>query len=297
MKPTIDLATQDEISSRYKNGANMRQISESMNLGDKIVRNALKRSKTPRRSRHETSTKFKFNEKAFDELTDDSAYWIGFLMADGTIRARPLEHTFNISVTLEASDKGHLEKLKAFLNLDRPLYVRPPIRWRGIKEQAELQFNSEYTVNALAFYGVVPNKSLIASPAPILLNNNHFWRGLVDGDGHINISRQKLPIIHLSGSHDVVHGFCEFGKTISNTSISPRPIKGIFQAALHGQNAVPVIRCLYLGATTYLDRKMDKAMKILDLVCPTCGTWMGKNPSWPHAEDIYNKIWKTDGIE
>ena len=49
------------------------------------------------------------NEQAFSKLTPEAAYWVGFLMADGSIVGR------SVGIALALKDAGHLELFRAFM--------------------------------------------------------------------------------------------------------------------------------------------------------------------------------------
>jgi DNA-binding transcriptional regulator WhiA len=106
--------------------------------------------------------------------TEDKAYWLGFLYADGYISK------YNqIEVSLSLEDIDHLKKLKKFVNTNTNIITD--------KYRCRLLFCSKEMVSDLAILGCVNNKSLILTfpteeqvPQNLL---NHFLRGYVDGDG------------------------------------------------------------------------------------------------------------------
>src|SRR5437899_215773 len=54
----------------------------------------------------ETRVKYHYNRRFFAEMTEESAYWAGFLAADGC--SHPARNM--VQVILKAVDRGHLEK-------------------------------------------------------------------------------------------------------------------------------------------------------------------------------------------
>ncbi len=135
---------------------------------------------------------------------------------------------------------------------------------------ARISLISKRLTNALAQYGVVPNKSLTAKVIG-LENNADFWRGVVDGDGSIAItnSRGKFePTLELVGSHGIVSQFAAFVKSVSPESTSSvRPQGTIWVTNTHGKCAVPVIDAMYMHCTTALKRKRRIALQILLASC------------------------------
>ena len=57
-----------------------------------------------------------FDETVFDEITEESAYWMGFLMADGNIYLPKGKRNPRITLVLSEKDKEHIVKFKFFLN-------------------------------------------------------------------------------------------------------------------------------------------------------------------------------------
>ena len=106
--------------------------------------------------------------------TEEKAYWLGFLYADGYVSK------YNqIEVSLALEDEEHLGKLKTFINTNTNI----------IKDdhRARLLFCSQKLATDLARLGCVNGKSLILTfPTSEQLPDElvrHFLRGYVDGDG------------------------------------------------------------------------------------------------------------------
>lgn len=106
--------------------------------------------------------------------TEEKAYWLGFLYADGYISK------YNqIEVNLSPEDKEHLIKLKLFVNTNTNIIED--------EHRCRLLFCSKEMAADLAKLGCVNNKSLILTfPTEEQVPNTflrHFLRGYVDGDG------------------------------------------------------------------------------------------------------------------
>jgi len=198
------------------------------------------------------------NDNAFDELTKESAYWIGFLMADGNISIRK-HGAPELSVVLANKDRQHVEKFRRFLGSTHALI--------DISSTKATRFSvrSEKLVSALAKYGVVPNKSFITDAPVILEMNSDFWRGIIDGDGWIAIDNRNRPRLELVGSEKMLHQFIAFVQACHpQCGASVRPHKGIFKVGLLCTAATEVIRSLYDNESVALDRKQAVASTILE---------------------------------
>jgi hypothetical protein len=133
----------------------------------------------------------------FKDLDDESAYWIGFLMADGNIESMKN----NVNVTLQIGDRDHIEKFKKFTKGNNSIREISQKRiYKNIEtvgHYSRYSFTSDEVVKTLSLYGVVPRKSLTATPSPLVSGNKHFWRGVIDGDGCISRDLSRFrPILH-----------------------------------------------------------------------------------------------------
>lgn len=131
--------------------------------------------------------KYNLNENFFDEINDKSAYWLGFLYADGSVRMKN-NRSGELKLKLKDTDKSHIEKFLKDINSSAPIKC-------GINKKDNSKFccvlvNSNHMIKKLFELGCVQNKTFkIRIPK---LNDEmmlHFIRGYFDGDG--SISRVK----------------------------------------------------------------------------------------------------------
>ena len=194
-----------------------------------------------------------FDHHKFDQITNESAYWLGFILADGYIKQNPKQN--GLAFTLASKDRSHLEKLKSFLSSNNKIS-------NSGNGGVCISFISDYLVDKLSEYNIVPQKSDIASPPEILKNNRHFWRGVVDGDGSL-LKHNGYTVISLAGTIDVVQSFIDFVKLNGvETKANPAKLKHsrcTYQVVMYGRFGVQVARLLYQDANIFLDRKMEIA--------------------------------------
>ncbi len=210
---------------------------------------------------------------AFDNITPESAYWMGMLCADGCVvdyqNGAP-----QIILDLAEKDRAHVEAFRAFLKSTHAISTlnrkKTIIQNREVCERKSISFRVRSTpvAEALARHGIagksplrVPSKDLAASP--------DFWRGCVDGDGTVRIHVDerghgyRYPHIMLCGHRPLIECFQTFLKhegveaNITDTS------SGIYQIRLMSGPALKVVKLLYSKATISLERKWDDAKAIL----------------------------------
>lgn len=148
----------------------------------------------------------------FNTITDESAYWLGFLITDGSV-VYPKGGNFlpKISFELQARDKEQVQELSNFIKSTYPLYYNKNVdAWK-------LQVASKELADILATYNIVSNKTHIAKVPDSLMNNRHFWRGVMDGDGSFQFDGSYELT---SASKIFMEQFIDFVKTITPTRLN-----------------------------------------------------------------------------
>lgn len=201
------------------------------------------------------------NDHAFETLTQESAYWIGFLAADGSICG-----VNQVSVELSERDADHLIKLRSFLGSNQPLY-----RNRGC---AKLSFSSQQIVKTLGRYGICRRKTHSVACPPELLMDRDYWRGVIDGDGHVCLRLEKLPPqskeshgytprLHLVGNEQMVSQFLDYCRSrIPRFKNRLSKHASIFACSLGGRTAAQIVNDLYRNSVVALERKAMSAAQI-----------------------------------
>jgi hypothetical protein len=100
-----------------------------------------------------------------------------------------------------------------------------------------------------------------------LAESPHFWRGVVDGDGSIWVSKRGYTGFSLVGSQRLLEAFLGFLKARNLARrMTIRPNKSIYQLSTAGHLAELIIDELYRKAPTALDRKAAAARPIIESV-------------------------------
>lgn len=197
--------------------------------------------------------RYTVDETAFDQVTPQSAYWAGFLMADGYIRERRIGKGAGfLRVVLQQRDFRHLEKLRVFIGSTHPVRLHTDSDGYA---KATYWVRSNRIVTALARFGVVPHKSG-RECVSVAEKDRDFWRGYADGDGSIYL-REGIPGFSLCGSPTICRQFLAFLQCngLGNGLGMSSPHSGLVRVGTRGSVAQQVIRLLYDGAVVALDRK------------------------------------------
>jgi hypothetical protein len=261
-----DRDTEDRIVAGYLGGKNTPELGRLFGISKPTVAKILKRKGVP--TRPATSRRFvTINEEAFATINEESAYWIGFLMADGCVTdGRGPNGAKCITLRLALIDGDHVRAFARFLNYGGKVTEHTnQLGYKGVY----VSVASNRLAADLASYGVVPRKSNVAKVIGLEMDR-HFWRGVIDGDGCVRRLKQnrikpQLPIIQFCGSKDIVEQFLAFARLVepavrSNCSVARG---NHYHTSITGYAAWSVILSLYSDCTVSLPRKLHVACEIL----------------------------------
>lgn len=193
------------------------------------------------------------NVDIFKEIdTEEKAYWLGFLYADGYIREN--------SVELVLKDKEHIEKFKSFTG-SRCTICEKHVMLND-KEYVAYRINMRNKEFAYWLYdkGMHQNKSLdITYPSCIPDGlNKDFIRGYFDGNGCISFlyNNPLKPIIIINSTKDMLESIVSIAN-LPNNKI--RKTSKIYEYRTAKIDAVyNFLYYIYNNSTIYLDRKFQK---------------------------------------
>jgi hypothetical protein len=207
------------------------------------------------------------DETIFSKIdTEEKAYWLGFLYADGAISYDGIRYC--VDLALKESDYNHLAKFKKFLQTDAEIKKKVIKGDNGKKHLAcRISVHNKCLVGDLVAKGCMPNKSLTLEfpeysivPKYLIIP---FIRGYFDGDGSIYIPKAKensrrtgqAAISFVGTKKFLLRIREELG--LSNTKLYS---KGKAFQSTHGgnRNVKAFLEQIYHNATIYLDRKFLK---------------------------------------
>lgn len=214
----------------------------------------------------EESSRIRFNitikEDVFDNFTEESLYWIGFISADGTV------YKNRLSLGLSKKDKLHVDKFASFLGTNNKKFETKKNMHGKEFFTYGISVSSKKLINRLNELNITANKTFSLDPNKELKNSKYYWRGIIDGDGCITICNTKrgiYPQISLVGSYKVIEKFIDFvNSQIINISNKPRKKGNVYTTSMTHNKAYKIIEYLYENSNIYLERKKERAEEILN---------------------------------
>ena len=186
--------------------------------------------------------------------TEDQAYWLGFIYADGCVINTNVKNRvkYELSIGLKESDYDHLVKFKDFMGSDKN------IAYRKISKSYRISINSKILIENIINIGIIPNKTY-NTQIECLLDSvpsefyKDFVRGYFDGDGHIGdnsiafSSYNTNNIIKILEKTQLSFGYKIYFKN-KNTQTT-----GDLRLKL--QDSVKFLKYMYDNSKTFLNRK------------------------------------------
>lgn len=182
----------------------------------------------------------------FEKDTEGSAYFYGLLLADGCI-----SDSGKVTIAFETGDAHIIQNLIDEIRLNSKVSYSARKDGSGYCQTC---FTVKAISDSLTKLGMEPRKSTKEVAPERFLNNRHFWRGLIDGDGHIG---KKATRLYLCGSQTICDQFLEYCKSI-NPSINTQVVHmkgGLFRTTISGIKAATVLNELYSDCSFKLERK------------------------------------------
>lgn len=223
---------------------------------------------------------------AFDLLTPEALYWVGFLYADGSIE----KNVPTVGVALAEVDKTHLEKFNQFLGgqlhitectpKKQDMTLKGRIDYSGRMFRVKVADRKLY--DRLKELGFTSNKTHVIVPHELLKHSRDFWRGCVDGDGWISLSNSQganhgiegakvytYPKIGLCGNKATITEFLKFiemNGIVCKSGVKKAPRENsLYSMDSTSKPAVAIMNLLYKDSVTYLDRKYEKYLECIKL--------------------------------
>lgn len=230
------------------------------------------------------------NDNFFNTWSPELAYIIGLFIADGHISDYEKSGKRKVTFSNQTIDKDMLEKIAKICG-----YKNNILDFKS--GMSRIQFAGKFIWEFFSGLGFDNHKTHNAKIPERLIDipklHPHLIRGLLDGDGSINIKDRKMniyPEAYIVGTKDVV----DFVATVYPFFNTNRPHKSIHRITYSGKNAVEFLNEIYEDSTIHMDRKYHKYIKIKNWES-TCKRWTKEeknfitlNYSTMYAKDMEN---------
>lgn len=197
-------------------------------------------------------------DKLEEPLSDEALYWIGYIRADGYIRQSTNRTGF---VRFSQTQEHPVKEFHTFMEVTSKIVVRD-------KAGGFASNNKAYIATARKPYHRFVELGVKKNLREDIFQSRHFWRGLIDGDGSVNLNcryGRTYPTLQLcSEKYSDLENFLTY---TSNLGLSPAkisPTGKIFIIKFGGEQAQYLIWHLYSCAYSANKAKQTKAYGILD---------------------------------
>jgi hypothetical protein len=204
-----------------------------------------------------------------DLMKDEDAYFYGLLLTDGNSY---LSTRNRGKITLEVIDKDIVGKIHERYGGSISQRTRDTnfknnftaFAWRN----SQIEFRNE-----LFSYGFPNgNKQYSQSVPNISYNEVGFWRGIVDGNGSLGMTKgRKFPFLSLTTKSELLkNSYLDF--LYNNFGIRKHPLRNrrdnIYNICINKEDAQIVSKFLYENSSLFIQRKYNNYLLLLKWVRP-----------------------------
>lgn len=252
----LTVAERQRVVDLYNDRVSSNAISVRFGCSPAMVLKVLHASGVVMRSLSETQRRSTVDESRFLNWDTEDLYWAGFLVADGSLsRSRG----YGITLVQSSRDASHIERFRSFMGTSRKIITVPSPGSKNRKATiTRLNFNSQAIHSRLVAAGIRSRNGSFVVPE--LATSHHFWRGVIDGDGHVaHCGPHRLELV---GGRDLLGQFCEFALSVDSGFASHvRPHKSIWRVVTQGRVASALLARLYPVGCLSLERKYAAATR------------------------------------
>lgn len=193
-----------------------------------------------------------YNRNIFNKIdTEEKAYWLGFILADGCIFRQELR------IKLGIKDINHLKKFCNFIGLDEKS-IKIVTHTTTKKKLCKVILASKELCDDLRKHGIHEKKSMYEEPYLNLDKNlfSHYLRGFFDGDGGIAHDFSRIAFTSSRKMNSFLRKYFIKNLSIRKTKILTKGKITDF-AIYNKEDKLKVLDYLYKNSSIYLDRKYE----------------------------------------
>ena len=209
--------------------------------------------------------------------TEEKAYWLGFIFADGyisfsdaNIKKGQIASAYCVGIKLQVSDKNHLKKFNKSINGNYKVFEETAYPDGFRKKQtksAKILVYSQQMYNDLNQY--FERDKTYTAKFPELPKHliRHFIRGYFDGDGCLTFTQKTFQVGFVSASQDFYIGLKDaLGQNSfhpwEKNEINKHGTKMYYMRLNRLEEKYRFLDWIYNDCSIYLDRKYQKYCQI-----------------------------------
>ena len=265
-----DYKIKNDFEIVYNNlNQNMAKLSDFFKITKTTAYKYAKRFGLKKDSKINTGIRHSVNKNYFKKIdSEEKAYWLGFLMADGCIYKGSDQYSYRLQINLSIKDIDILERFKLDIESTHPIVEKSVFNKTTGKEYktVTLKINSTDLCRDLIINGIVENKTYSCAVPNIKKSLiRHFIRGFFDGDGCLSLLKNNKAHFSIVGCADILNDFHKIFKENNILTriydINHSSAKSIETSSK--KEIQKIYKFLYNNSKISLKRKKDKFEKII----------------------------------
>jgi len=245
-----------DVLNQYNRLKNIHKVAEYFNVSISPITRILKSQ-----GFELTNRRYHVNHNYFDKIdSEDKAYWLGFLYADGYIRERKTGNSLEMKLSIK--DKHHLELFRDTIGSNHKIIDGfNKVKYNGGIARSHISSLAIYSiklVESIKSQGFHSRKTFTIEKPNI--NDDlihHFIRGYFDGDGCFSFNPEKNKI-----HTNIVCASDKFRESLTQI-LNQHDIDAKFygRMTIHIQSKIGNVNFydyIYKNATIFLKRKREK---------------------------------------
>ena len=255
------------IEKLYLEGSLAKDIAEIVGLSESGVTYHLRNMGISRHNGVQSLTK---REDYFETIdTEEKAYWLGFIMADGSVGIHNGQYSMKISLSVK--DRIILERFASAVDSSNKIWERDEVfklktssSYGKVFRKCCISISSKRMVESLFAHGVVLKKTGCESIPDIdEALKPHFLRGFFDGDGTASYTPSRFCGESGYTSPSYSFGFISCEKMLMDiqqfTGIEEKIYKrvGCYSFSYGKKKGRELYDIMYANATIWLPRKRE----------------------------------------
>lgn len=249
----------DRLLTMYESGHSLTEIQNITGYNRTSISKLFKRNNVDIIN---YQNQLRIREDLFESIsTEEDAYWLGFILADGYISDKG-----NFEISLKSEDYNHLLKFADYCGFDKSKVLKKQNTNFKDSYRCRIIFAAQHLKNRFNALGIIPRKSLIVKFPKFIESHliRHLIRGYIDGDGGINryskppIKNRKKSfynILYLDGGFDFLNDIKLHFNEVLDIDFNINVKNNHYKISLTGKKANKAILYLYGDSNIYLDRK------------------------------------------